>query len=98
MQTSAIPIYSWLDFDVFLSFAPDEKELAEAVVEALVEADLKVWFREDEVFDYDGIALGIKSGLAESKFLLALYSASYPRRRSCQSELTGGISCGSPRR
>ncbi len=81
-------------FDVFLSYAPDERDLAESVADALVEANLKVWFREQEVFDYEGIAVGIQSGLSQSKFLLALYSASYPRRRSCQSELTAAYLVG----
>lgn len=75
-------------YDVFFSYAPEECELASVIVEYLEEVGLSVWHRDEEtVDDYAGITSGILDGLGRSKFVLALYSATYPRNRVCQSEL-----------
>ena len=74
-------------YDIFISYAHVDSERAHAIRGALAARGLNVWLDEAEIADFDGISRSIGQGLAQSKALLALYSAVYPTRRACQWEL-----------
>ena len=76
------------NYDVFLSYHRDDAEIAERLRRALSAEGLEVFFDDHEVEDFESITARLSVGLARSKALLALYSATYPARRACQFELT----------
>lgn len=72
------------------------------LADALVESGLRVWIDQREIADFDAITEEIRSGIAQSKAVLAWYSADYPKSRPCQQELTAAFIAaqrlGDPRR
>ncbi len=90
------------EYDVFLSHAWADGDRPQQIAEALTQAGLRVWFDAAEIADFSSITRAVTEGLANSKALLAYYSATYPLRRACQWELTAAFlaaqSEGDPRR
>jgi hypothetical protein len=89
-------------YDVFLSHAWVDGDRPQQVAEALRKAGVRVWFDAAEINDFISITRAVAQGLAQSKALLAYYSATYPLRRACQWELTAAFLAaqaeGDPRR
>ena len=75
-------------YDLFISYAHQDKTEVTELVARLRHAGLSVWFDETDVPAHFGISSSIGEGLKESKALLAYYSKVYPTRRPCQWELT----------
>jgi tetratricopeptide (TPR) repeat protein len=78
-------------YDLFISYPHADIMRVLPIVEALRTKGLRVWFDENDIADYTSITRAITEGLACSKALLAYYSATYPRRRACQWELTAAF-------
>ena len=89
-------------YDVFLSYHHADADLAQRLVGALRSERLSVFFDQSELQDFKSITDQLTAGLARSKALVALYSATYPVRRACQFELTAAFLAsereGDPRR
>jgi tetratricopeptide (TPR) repeat protein len=81
-------------FDVFVSYAHADAGEVAPLVQALRGQGLSVWQDEDELADFESIDRSIREGLANSKALVAYYSATYPSRRACQWELTAAFLAG----
>jgi hypothetical protein len=75
-------------FDIFFSYRHADAIEARAVVQALRDAELNVWFDESEMEAFASIQRGIEQGLDRAKLLMAWYSARYPQSPACQWELT----------
>ncbi len=88
-------------YDIFMSYAHGDAASVEPIVDALVDAGLRVWFDTSAVEDFASISRGVESGLRHSKALLAFYSTTYPTRRACQWELAAAFlaaqAAGDPR-
>ncbi|MBU4264133.1 MAG: toll/interleukin-1 receptor domain-containing protein [Proteobacteria bacterium] len=77
-----------MSFDLFVSYRHLDADRVRPVVEAMRGQGLSVWFDESVIEDFAPITDAIRSGLAQSKALLAWYSVTYPQSRPCQMELT----------
>ena len=77
-----------MSYDLFVSYRHLDAERVRPLVEALRSQGLSVWFDESVIEDFAPITDAIRDGLAQSKALLAWYSAAYPQSRPCQMELT----------
>lgn len=75
-------------YDVFISYPRKHIAEVEPIKDALEAEGLHVWFDTNDIQDYESITRSIVEGVANSRVLLAYYSAEYPRRRACQWELT----------
>jgi hypothetical protein len=71
-------------YEIFMSYAHGDAASVEPIVDALVDAGLRVWFDTSAVEDFSSISRGVESGLRHSKALLAFYSTTYPTRRASQ--------------
>ncbi|GGZ89954.1 TIR domain-containing protein [Streptomyces echinoruber] len=89
-------------WDVFLSYSRTDAQKAGLLASALRGRGLRLFVDDTAVDDFASITGTITRALAQSKVVLALYSADYPRRRACQWELTyaylAGQREGDPRR
>jgi tetratricopeptide (TPR) repeat protein len=79
------------DFDVFVSYAHNDREQVAELRDALVARGLEVWLDDLGIETFESITAAIENGLACSKALLALYSRTYPQRRACLWELTAAF-------
>jgi Tetratricopeptide repeat/TIR domain len=88
--------------DVFVSYRRKENEYVLPLVQALRAEGVLPWVDQSEIDDFAPITYGIRKGLAQSKMLIAWYSADYPKSRPCQMELTAAFLAaqreGDPRR
>jgi len=76
-----------LNYDVFLSTAPEDVDFAAAVARSLGDRGLRVRFEEVREGSL-GPGRAVASGaIGASTVFLAIYSHAYARRRDCQSEL-----------
>ena len=71
-----------------MSYRHSDDEVVQSLVEALKAHDFRVWVDQSAIRDFEGITPAAKAGLAESKALVAFYSAQYPKSSPCQWELT----------
>ncbi|MED7925965.1 TIR domain-containing protein [Nonomuraea sp. LP-02] len=81
------------EYDVFLSYAGDDREEARALEDALRGAKvrgrpLRVFRDERSIGHHESITRKITEGVLRSAVLLAYYSRAYPTRPACQLELT----------
>ncbi|MEX2260329.1 MAG: toll/interleukin-1 receptor domain-containing protein, partial [Bryobacteraceae bacterium] len=74
--------------DIFFSYRRADLARAQALLDALDVAGLRVWRDTTDLPDNAAITPEIRRGLAASKVLVALYSSSYPLSRPCQQEIT----------
>jgi hypothetical protein len=75
-------------YDVFVSCTWVDRKGVEPLAQALRDRGLRIFIDDPEIDDFARITTSIAQGLAQSKTLLAYYSATYPNRRACQWELT----------
>jgi len=80
-------------FDVFISYKRTDAEAVRMLAEVL-RPRLEVWLDENRVEDFTSIQRSIEKGLAQSKALVAWYSADYTQSRACQWELTRAFTLG----
>src|SRR5688500_1282994 len=80
-------------YDVFLSFGGHDRAAARRLAHALAAGGLRV-FTDERIGVGNGITRTIEDALASSATFLAYYSAGYPSRWACQSELTAAFLAG----
>ena len=78
-------------YDLFISYRRLDAARVQPLADALRALGLNVWLDRSQIGDFDPITNRIREGLAESKALLAWYSADYPKSRPCQMELTAAF-------
>ncbi|QTF94207.1 toll/interleukin-1 receptor domain-containing protein [Halomonas sp. BM-2019] len=78
-------------WDLFISYRRTDADIVDALAAALERAGVGVWLDRSEIDDADSIQARIDQGLANSRALLAWYSADYPHSRPCQWELTAAL-------
>jgi TIR domain len=71
-------------YDVFVSYTWVDRKGVEPLAQALRDRGLRIFIDDPEIDDFARITTSIAQGLAQSKTLLAYYSATYPTRRACQ--------------
>src|SRR5262245_1888831 len=79
-------------FDVFLSYSWADLTIAIELERTLTAAGLTVFRDETELEDYEEISPQIEAALAQSRTLVALYTANFPQRPWCQWELYTALS------
>ncbi len=85
----------WItDYDVFFSYRRLDQAEAMGLCRALRQAGLRVFLDEDDINDGESISARLEQALAQSRLLLAWYSADYPKSRACQWELTAAMLAG----
>ena len=88
--------------DIFISYRRNDSKYVLPLVQALRQELVSPWLDQSEIDEFAPITDAIRKGLAESKALLAWYSAAYPQSRPCQMELTASFLAaqheGDPRR
>ena len=77
--------------DIFISYRRKDSERVMPLVEALRAEGVSPWLDQSEIGEFAPITDAIREGLAESRALLAWYSADYPKSRPCQMELTAAF-------
>jgi tetratricopeptide (TPR) repeat protein len=78
-------------YDLFFSYARQDTERVVAILGALRDEGLQVWFDQTDVADFASVTRSIREGLGQSKALIAYYSLTYPQRHACQWELTAAF-------
>lgn len=81
-------------WDVFLSYARHDAAAATELARLLRGHGLSVFVDEADTSGFSSLDAQLRSALAASKVLVAFYSATYPRRPSCQFELTAAFTAG----
>ena len=77
-------------YDVFVSHATEDKEeVARPLANALMDADLRVWYDEFELRIGDSLRRKIDFGLARSRFGIVVLSPSFFAKKWAQYELDG---------
>lgn len=77
------------DYDVFVSHASEDKDVARPLAEALRERGLAVWFDEQELRIGDSLRRKIDQGIARSRFGIVILSAPFFSKGWPQYELDG---------
>lgn len=77
------------DYDVFVSHASEDKDVARPLAEALRERGLSVWFDEQELRIGDSLRRKIDQGIARSRFGIVILSAPFFSKGWPQYELDG---------
>jgi len=76
------------EYDVFLSYAQADSELASSLAAALRDKGQRVWIDDRSVDNFTSISAAVVDGIRMSKVLVPIYSKAYPLRPACQWELT----------
>jgi hypothetical protein len=76
------------EYDAFFSYRRKDLKRARPFLAALETAGVRVWRDENELPDNAPITPEIRSAIARSKTLIALYSADYPLSHTCFEELS----------
>jgi len=76
-------------WDVFLSYASEDKQFARRLARGLIDSGLKVWFDEFALEAGDSLRRSIDKGLRESKYGIVLLSPHFFRKEWPQRELDG---------
>ena len=71
-------------YDLFISYRRLDAQRVRPLVDRLRRLGIGIWIDENEIEDFAAVAATIKEGLAQSKAVLAWYSAIYPLSRLCQ--------------
>jgi len=79
------------DFDLFLSYAHEDKASARRLRDAFERCGLHVCIDESHVSDFNSITDALEAGVSRAKALVAYYSRVYPTKRPCQWELTAAF-------
>ena len=78
-------------YDLFVSYRRKDSKHVGPMVDAFKSRGVSVWFDVNDIDEFDPITDRIRTGLANSKALLAWYSIDYPKSRPCQMELTAAL-------
>lgn len=81
-------------YDVFVSYASQDKDFVRLLVRQLVKKGLSVWFDEGEIRIGDSIQRAIEDALEHSKFFLVVVSPALLERTWAQFEI--GVAMGRP--
>jgi tetratricopeptide (TPR) repeat protein len=88
-------------YDVFLSYAHGDRAHVDELYAALKARELRVFRDENDIEHFEWITARVRDALARSRVLLAFFSAIYPTRPACESELMAAFlaaqSKGNPR-
>ncbi len=76
-------------WDVFISYASEDRPLAQELADALEEEGLKVWYDETVLKLGDSLRRSIDRGLAESRYGLVILSPAFFAKSWTQYELDG---------
>ncbi len=74
-------------WDVFISHAREDKELAIRILQALEQVDLRVWLDRDRLVPGESLKRSIERGISGSKFGLVILSHSFFRKTWTNIEL-----------
>lgn len=78
--------------DVFICHASeDKKEIVSPIVEALIHADISVWYDEAEIKWGDSITQKVNEGLKISHFVIVVLSPSFAKKNWPQKELNAAL-------
>ena len=79
-------------YDLFVSYRRKDSDWVLPLVEKLRRAHgLRIWLDQSDIESFESSTAAIANGLANSRAMLAWYSATYPESRPCQWELTNGF-------
>lgn len=76
-------------WDVFISYASEDRDFAYGVASELRDAGIQVWFDEFELEAGDGLRRTIDKGLRESRYGVVVLSRNFFRKEWPQRELDG---------
>lgn len=79
------------DYDLFLSYANEDKAYASALAYSLISLGVKVWFAEREIEVGDSLRQSIDDGLRRSRFGVVILSGAFFGNRWTNYELDGLI-------
>jgi hypothetical protein len=78
--------------DVFICHASEDKEkIVGPIVEALIHADISVWYDEAEIKWGDSIIQKVNEGLRISRFVIVVLSPSFVKKNWPQRELNAAL-------
>ena len=69
-----------MNFDFFISYASDDRDVAEALERSLAKAGYKVWRDRGQLTLGDSLTAKINEGLASSKFAIVILSDAFLRK------------------
>ena len=76
-------------YDVFISHASEDKEtFVRPFVRRLLELGLSVWYDEFQIFPGDSLRRSLDEGLAKSKYVVAVLSPTFFKKKWTQNELS----------
>src|SRR4051812_10730466 len=78
-----------MNWDVFVSYASEDKPFARCVAVGLQDAGLRVWFDEFALEAGDSLRRSIDIGLRESRYGIVILSPHFLRKEWPQRELDG---------
>jgi hypothetical protein len=81
-------------YDIFVSYASQDKEFVRLLVRQLTKRGLTVWFDEGEIRIGDSIQRAIEDALEHSRFFLVVVSQALLERSWAQFEI--GVAMGRP--
>jgi hypothetical protein len=87
-----------MTWDVFISYASEDKAVAKHLAEALQREGLKVWFDQFELSLGDSLRRKIDDGLLQSKFGVVILSPHFFEKEWPRRELDGLTALESPRK
>jgi hypothetical protein len=79
------------DFDAFISYASEDRDLAQEIVEILRTQGLEVWFDQAELRVGMSLSESLNRGLTGSRYAIVILSSAYIRKHWTQYELRGLI-------
>jgi hypothetical protein len=77
------------EFDLFLSYATENKEFVRPLADALIARGVRVWFDETEIGVGDSLRESIDKGLVRSRFGVVIFSHAFFSKRWTAYELNG---------
>ncbi len=76
-----------MNFDFFISYASEDRDVAEALEKSLTAAGYKVWRDRGQLTLGDSLTAKINQGLASSKFAIVILSKAFLRKNWPRAEL-----------
>jgi hypothetical protein len=80
------------EFDLFLSYATENKDFVSPLAAALIERGVRVWYDETEIGVGDSLRESIDRGLSRSRFGAVVLSPAFFAKRWTSYELNGLVS------
>lgn len=79
------------EWDIFISYAAEDKEIVLELYSLLQKQNLKVWLDKEELKIGDSVTKNINEGLLNSKYFISFISPNYLNKKWTQLELNAGI-------